>query len=314
MAAINWLLINGTNAARWLVDVLIDALATAWGWLDLVLQPILSTLLWLLNPVLTIVGNVIYAPLGLMPAWVGLVLISAVVGVLMLIGFRYTSNQDGIGRARDRITANLLALKLFKDDFGVAVKSQRRLLGALLKLQWYMLRPVFIMLFPMVLILAQMGLRHQWRPLEPGEQTYVRLDLADEKAKIDEARLEDSPGIAEALGPVPGGGELVWRIVAGEEGRHTLRFAVNDAVVEKELVIGEPFARVSAERPGWNWTSQILHPVESPISGDAPVRHVTIQYAGVDSWIYGPNWWILTFFIVSMAFALIFKPLFKVRL
>ena len=314
MAVINWLLINGANAVRWLVDLLIDVLATVWSWLDIVLQPVLSTLLWVLNPVLTMVGDAIYAPLNLMPPWVGLVLISAVVGVLMLIGFRYTSNQDAIGRARDQITANLLALKLFKDDFGVAIKSQRRLLGALGKLQWFMLRPVFIMLFPMVLILAQMGLRYQWRPLEPGEEAYVRLNLADEKAKIDDARLEDNPGVAEALGPVPGGGELVWRIVAGEKGRHTLRFAVNDAVVEKELIVGDPFTRVSAERPGWVWTTQILHPVESPISSDAPVNRIEIQYGGVDSWIYGPNMWILTFFVVSMVFALIFKPIFKVRL
>ena len=313
MNAINWLLINLGNAAAWLWGVIKAFCGHIWAALDAVLNPVLSPLLAWVNPVCTAIGDGVYAVLSPLPVWVGLVLLSAIVGVLMLIGFRYTSNQAAIGRARDTISANLLALKLFKDEFGVALRAQGRLLGALLRLQGLMLLPILIMALPLVLVVAQMGLRYQWRPLRPGEQTLIKLHVNPGTADLYDAVLETSGGIEDATGPVPGGGSLVWRIRAGEPGRHTLRFNVSGTVVEKELVVGDGLQRVSAKRPGRRWTSQILHPVERRLPADAPVQSIEIEYPGVDSWVYGADYWVLTFFVVSMAAALVFKPVFKVR-
>jgi uncharacterized membrane protein (DUF106 family) len=38
--------------------------------------------------------------------------ISVVIGFLMVIGFRYTSDQRAIGRAKDQLKAHLLAVRL----------------------------------------------------------------------------------------------------------------------------------------------------------------------------------------------------------
>ena len=245
--------------------------------------------------------------------WLGLTLVSAVIGVLLLIGFRYTSQQKAIGRARDDITANLLAIKLFKDELRVGFRAQWRLLGALARLQALMLLPVLIMALPLVLMVAQMGLRYQWRPLRPDEQTFIKLELNPEYADVQQAELEPSPGVIDVVGPVPGGDELVWRVRGGEPGRYTLRFDIGGTVVEKQLVVGDGPQRVSAVRPGKCWTSQILHPAEARLPADSPARSIEILYGGVDSWIYGADWWVLYFFVVSMVFALLFKPVFKVR-
>jgi len=270
-------------------------------------------LLWI-GLTVSMIGDGVYAVLSPLPVWLGLTLISAVIGVVMLLAFRYTSNQKAIGRARDDITANMLALKLFKDELGVTIRSQGRVLGALVRLQWHMLRPVFIMLLPMLLLLGQMGVRYQWRPLHPGEESLIRLHLDSAATEVPEVTLEPSPGVRVEAGPVPGGGELVWRIRAAEPGRHLLRFNVAGATLEKELVVGDGFQRVSAERLGSRWTSQILHPTERLLPRGGPVASIEITYNGVQSYIYGANWWILYFFVVSMAFALLFKPIFKVRL
>jgi hypothetical protein len=139
------------------------------------------------------------------------------------------------------------------------------------------------------------------------------MHLHPAETGVPDAELEPSPGAIVEAGPVPGGGELVWRIRAGEPGRHTLRFKVGGTTLEKELVVGDGFQRVSAERLGSRWTSQILHPTEPLLPHDSPVQSIEIQYSGVHSYIYGANWWILYFFVISMAFALLFKPVFKVR-
>ena len=54
--------------------------------------------------------------------------IAAVTGVLLLVVFKYTSNQRAIKRVRDDINANLLALKLFKDSTAVSLRAQGRIL------------------------------------------------------------------------------------------------------------------------------------------------------------------------------------------
>lgn len=313
MSIVNWLLIHAGNAAAWLWGVMVGACAAAWHAVDSVLNPVLSPVLAAVNPICTTIGDGVYAALGLLPVWLGITVLSVVAGVGMLIVFHYTSRQEAIGRARDDITANLLALKLFKDDLGVAFRSQRRIFGALLRLQWHMLRPLLIMLFPMLLILAQMGTRYQWRPLQPGESTLLRVWLAPEHSADTRVMLESHPGLEVEVGAVPGRNELVWRVQATEPGRHQLRFKANELTLEKEFLVGQPFERVSAERPGRRWTSQVLNPVEAPLPADSPVTAIAIDYPGVDSYIYGAGWWLLYFFVVSMIVALVAARVFKTR-
>jgi hypothetical protein len=313
MVVINWILIALGNAAAWLCGALSAFFGAAGGFLDSMLNPVFSRVLGFLNPICTVVGDAVYSGLSILPAWLGLTLVSAAVGVLLLICFRYTSNQVAIGRARDDITANLLAMKLFKDEMSVGLRSQGRLLAALGRLQWHMLRPLLILLLPMLLILAQMGVRYQWRPLRPGERSLIKLRLNPQCSNIDDAELQLGPGLVIEAGPAPGNGELVWRIRAAAPGRHTLRVNVGGACLEKELVVGQPFERVSAERVGYDWTSQIFHPVEPLLPADSPVRSIAVLYGTVNSRIYGANWWVLYFFIVSTAFALLFKRALKVR-
>lgn len=313
MSALNWILINGGNATAWLWDHIRHLLTLLWQGIDTVANPVLSPVLALLNPVCTAVGDAIYGPLGLLPVWLGLTILSVVAGIIMLFAFRYASNQDGIGRAKDDIKANLLALKLFKDDLRVTIQSQLRIMWAIVRLQRYVLTPVILLALPMLLGLAQMGIRHQWRPLLPGEQTLIHLRLENELASTPDITLEAPPDVDVEVGPIPGGGELVWRVRGVERGRHILRFRIGRLVVEKELVVGVGFERVSAVRTGHDWSVQLLHPVESPLPSDSPIRAIEISYPSVNSIVCGANYWVIYLFVVSMITALVFRPLFKVR-
>lgn len=313
MSVINWLLVNGGDAALWLWAGVKHALTEAWHWIDALVNPVLSPLLSALNPICTAIGDAVYAPLAPLPVWFGLTLLSVIGGIVMLVAFRFASNQAGIGRAKDDIKANLLALKLFKDEIRVTFQSQWRIMGAILRLQRYVLTPVVLMTLPMLLGLAQMGIRHQWRPLVPGEQTIIRMSTTGEPSDLPPITLEPSKGINVEVGPIPGDGELVWRIRATEPGRHVLSFSVGDRMIEKELVVGSGFERVSAVRCGSAWATQLLHPAEPCLPSDLPIIAIAIRYPSVDSIIRGANYWVIYLFVISMATALILKPLFKVR-
>lgn len=319
MDTVNWLLINGGNALTGAWDWVVYALGGLCHVLGAALNPILSPALAAVNTPCTWLGDCVYALLSPLPVWLGLTILSVLTGVVMLIVLRYVSNQDAISRAKDDIKANLLALKLFKDDLGVTMRTQLRLLWAILRLQRYILTPVLVMLIPMVLALAQMGIRYQWRPLQPGEQTTVEMKLAENAGALTNVQLDAGVAAVVEVGPVPGDGLLVWRIRGGEPGRHTLRFSFDDTAsgatgfIEKELVIGPGLQRVSAIRVASDWTTQLLHPAEPRIDRASPAQSIEILYPGVDSIIYGADWWILHFFVVSMIAALLLKPIFKVR-
>ena len=316
MDGISNLLVRIGLLVRWLLDEAAALAGAAWSVLDRVLNPVLSPVLRVVNPVCTAVADVVYAALSPLPIWAGLTLISLVGGVILLLVFRATSNQKAIGAAKDAMKANLLALKLYKDEIRVTFVAQWRLLKAIGRLQYHMLRPLLIMLFPMLLVLAQMGVRYQWRPLESGEQTVIKVQLADtvtDEQAADSVLTIPDGGADVEVGPVPGGGEAAFRIKALTPGTHVMRLDIAGTAIEKELVIGTQLERVSPERVSGQWTAQILQPVESVLPADGPVRAIIIDYPARDSWFHGADWWILTFFILSMIAALIFAPIFKVR-
>jgi len=311
------LLIACGDAALWLGAALKFVFGGLFAALDLVLDPVLSRVLWVLNPICTHVGDIVYAPLSLLPIGLGLIVLSAVAGVVMLLAFRRLSDQKAIGRAKDQIKANLLALKLYKDELRVTLLSQWRLLGAIGRLQRHMLAPVLWLLLPMLLGLAQMGIRYQWRPLKPGERALITMKLAGNPADPPTVSLSPTAGAIVEVGPVPArlddGVELTWRVRGAEPGRHRLDFLVGGTAVAKELVVGDGFDRVSPFRSQRSWTTQLLYPAERPLPGDSSVQSIEIEYAGRDSWVYGADIWVLTFFVISMAAALICAPMFKVR-
>ena len=314
MNFVNSVLVHGAEAVLGVWHLLSTFFGWLFGTLNALLNPFLSPLLSFLNPICTWLGDVVYAVLSPFPIWIGLTVISAVTGVVMLIAFRHTSNQKAIGKVKDDIKANLLALKLYKDDLPVTFKSQARLLWAIVRLQRYVLTPVLVMALPMMLALAQMGIRYQWRPLRSGERTLIKMHFVPGAGKSVAVSIEPHPGMVVEVGPVPGGDLCVWRVRGGAPGRHSLQIHVaGETTIEKELVVGDGFERVSALRPSGRWTEQLFHPVERCLAAQSRVRSIEILYPSVDSWVHGADYWVVTFFVVSMAAALILAPVLKVR-
>src|SRR5262249_13709972 len=102
-------------------------------------------------------------------------LVAVASGLLLLLIFRYTSHQRWIKAVRNYMKANLLALKLFKDNPSVALAAQGRvLLGALLLLLLAIV-PMAIMLIPVCLLASQLPLWYQASPLRIGGPAVVTM-------------------------------------------------------------------------------------------------------------------------------------------
>jgi len=262
-------------------------------------------------------GRFLLAPIAVLPGWLSNTIVSAVTGIILLIIFKYTSNQRAIGRVRNDIKANMLALKLFKDSISVTLQSQGRLFRGALLLLFYAVRPMLVMIVPVSLLLAQLGLWYQSRPLQPQERVIITMKLND---KIDspwpDINIKPMSAIDVITGPVhiPSKKEACWEIKVLRQGQHRILFQVGRRQVEKQLAVGDGFMRVSTQRPRWHWADILLHPCEKPFDPDSPVRSVSIDYPRRLSRTSGTDWWLIYFFVASMVFAFIFKPLLKVRI
>ena len=262
-------------------------------------------------------GKFLLAPIGVLPGWLSNTIVSAVTGVVLLIIFKYTSNQRTIGCVRDNIKANMLALKLFKDSISVTLQVQGQVFKGALLLLFHAIRPMLVMIVPVSLLLAQMGLWYQSRPLLPGEETVVTVKLnGNIKTPWPIVSVESIPGAEVTLGPVRvfSKRQIHWKIRAIENGSHHIIFQVDGQQIRKELTIGDGFMRVSDERPGWRWADILLHPLEKPLGPDSAVRSISINYPDRLSRTSGTDWWLVYFFVASLVFALIFKPFLKVRI
>jgi hypothetical protein len=268
-----------------------------------------------LNTAANALGGLL-APIAVLPGWLSATLIAALSGVLLLVVFKYTSNQRAIQRVRDGISADLLTLTLFRDSVEVAFQAQWRLLGGAGRLLLLSLVPIAVMALPVTLLLGQLSLWYQQRPLAVGEEAVVTMKLNGEPdADFPEVSLRSEMAVKDTLGPVRvfSRREVCWKIQARAAGYHRLVFQVGEQTVEKQLAIGDGFMRVSAQRPGWVWSDALAYPLEPPFDPDSPVRFIEVDYPSRSSWISGTNWWVVYWFIVSLVAAFCFRRMLNVK-
>jgi hypothetical protein len=263
-----------------------------------------------LSAAANLLGRFLLAPLGFLPGWLSATAIAGVTGVLLLGVFKYTSDQRAIRRARDDIDAHLLALKLFKDSARVALVAQGRILKGAARLLVLALVPMAVMAVPVTLLLGQLSLWYQARPLRVGEDAVITLSLpVDAAPSWPRVSLRPTAAADVAAGPVRARSkrEVYWNITARAPGSHRLNFDVDGREIAKELAVGDGFMRVSTRRPGWDWSSILLYPSEAPFSPDDPVRSITIDYPPRSSWTSGTDSWVIYWFVVSMVAAFCFR-------
>jgi len=306
------------------------------------MDAVTQVVVWL-NAAADAVGCRLLAPIAWTPAWLSTTVVGAVTGVVMLVIFKYTSNQRAIKRVRDGISADLLAVKLFKDSPAVALGAQGRLLLGAGRLLLLALIPMAVMIVPVTLLLGQLSLWYEKRPLAVGAEAVVTVRLGGPAdAPYPKVSLQAPDGVEDLAGPIrvrtDAGRELWWNVQAKAPGYHRLTFLVDGQPVEKELAAGDGFMRVSPTRPGWSWFDALLHPSEQPFGRNSAVQGIEIDYAGRDSlpgadeswptclysWpMRGAGWlrdrigvpgWMIYWFAVSLVVGLCFSRVLKVNI
>jgi len=281
-----------------------------------------------INQVLRFIFGLLQAPLAGLPSIVGVVLWSLLSAVGILLVYKRTSDQDGLGEVKRRIHAGLFEIRLFNDDLRAILKAQVEILRHNLTYLKLSVKPMIWVLPPMVIILGQLQFFYGYQALEPGQTTLLTARLANGWQAGDEASLPADPadGAGAAHGrpqlrlELPAGlelatdavwtpalGEMSWRITANEPGDYQVRLVLGSKVATKRLQVTDRLVQVAPVRPGAGWLEQLAAPAEAPLPGSSPVERISVVYPEGKIW-FGASFqsdiaWMVVYFIVTMVFA-----------
>jgi hypothetical protein len=229
--------------------------------------------------------------------------------------FRYTSDQKAIGRAKDRLKAHLLAVRLFQDQLPVVMRAYARILrgtGIYLRLAF---TPFLIAVLPITFLIVQLDRYFGWMPLQPA-QTFLVEARVEDPAALNEASLQLPPELSSSAPAVhvPKDREVVWRVVAERSGQFDIHIAAAGQTVSKQVVVAPGLARISPLRLRGNFWERMFSSGEPALADNSPVQSIAISYPPrvIDfAWM---EWnWIVLFFVVSLIAGFIFKSVLGIQ-
>ncbi len=275
--------------------------------------------MWIFNSLFGKLFAFLLLPFRTLNPWVGMAVISFVTGLIMLIIFKYTSNQKAIKGTKDKIKAHLLEMRLYKDSLAITLKAQGSILRANLRYMSYSLKPLLVMIFPVILILIQLNFWFNYRAPEPGESVLLKVKLKQEYNPLEiELRLQPSAAFVEEVPPlrIEEENEIDWRLAFTDTGTYSLVLLVGKDRLEKNITVGNTrLTRLSPLRVRRNFSQELQYPTEPPLPPESPVTSIEIVYATQGLNLFGLNvHWLIAFFVLSVVFGFAFKGIFGVEI
>jgi hypothetical protein len=272
-----------------------------------------------LNKVLTFGFGLVYAPLQWLGPFWSLVGISCLAGLFLVWVFGKVSNQAAIRRTRDRLSGELIGLRLFNDDLVVFFRIQWQVVLWTLRYLRHSIVPMLILMVPTILILIQLNYHYGLRPLGVGEQAVLKVKLRDTAALSPGDRFTltapenltiETDGVR-----IPELKEICWRIRGVVPGRFEVAVSDGQEKVTKQAAVGGRVEGVSSLRTGGDWLTSLLYPGETPIPRASAIESIEIRYPKLDLLFLG--WrvhWLLLFLILSLGFGYACKGLLGVQI
>jgi len=242
--------------------------------------------------------------------------ISLLIGFVMVVVFRYTSDQKAIHVAKDHLKAHLLALRLFQDQISVVIRSYGRIIlatGRYLRLAFL---PLLFLIVPLTFLMVQLDRYLGLAPLEAGHPFLVSARAAD-AAALDEASLQLPDGLTTTAPAVhiPAENEIVWRVVPARDGDYAISVQAADQTFSKRVVVGSGLPRLSPVRLRGQFWERLFYSAESALPDNNQIEAITVQYPARGIAFAGFEWnWIWLFFVLSLAAGFVFKSILGIEI
>jgi hypothetical protein len=242
--------------------------------------------------------------------------ISLVIGLVMVVVFRYTSDQKAIHVAKDRLKAHLLALRLFQDQIPVVLRSYGRIVLATGRYLRLAFKPLLFVIVPLTFLIVQLDRYLGSMPVEVGHPFLITVRMDNLKAS-NETSLQLPGGLASTAPAVhvPSESEVAWRVVAEKSGEYIVNVQAANQTLSKRVVVGAGLSRLSPVRLRGKLWKRIFVSGEPALPENSPIESIDVQYPSRNVAFAGLKWnWIWLFFVLSLAAGFLFKSILGIEI
>ncbi len=244
------------------------------------------------------------------------VVLSVVVGLLMVIVFRYTSDQKAIRMAKDHLKAHLLAVRLFQDQLPVVLSSYWRIIQSTGRYLQLAFKPLLYVIVPLTLLIVDMDRHLGFTPIETGKPFLVQARAVNADV-LDQLSLQ-LPAEMALTAPavhVPARNEIVWRVAAEKDGHYQVNVTANGQMFSKSAGVSSGMEVISPIRLRGRWWERIFVSGEPALPDSSPIRSIEVNYAERTIYFAWLEWnWIWLFFVLSLIAGFVFKSILGIEI
>ena len=255
----------------------------------------------------------------------GLAFATLLVTAFALVIYKYTSNQEGIKKTRERIKAHFVEVWLFIDDPILILKAQAGIFFNAIRYLSYALLPLAIMFLPVLIFLINCEYRYHYRPFQPDEVFLLKMRIAGDIPDWAHAVQIELPfGLALNAEPLrlqdrdedgTEFREVDYRLKVNGAGNHPVKLSVSN---RKSLAFqicsdASHTIRLSPiETAGF--FANLWHPGRGLLEAGNGIQKIEVQYPEAQVNFFGwKMYWVWPFLILMFVFAFALKPVIKVE-
>jgi hypothetical protein len=238
--------------------------------------------------------------------------------------YKYLSSPAKIKGAKDKIKANILAIRLYKDFWKVIAGSFFKSLFYVLKYFALNIGVIIIVLPLLAPLFMQMDVRYGMRPFRVGEEIIIKAAFTRDPNSLD-IKLLDSENFKPKMNPVFINAfkdddkkkplrEVNWKVEAAAEGAGKIRVQVDGEIFEKTLLIGKNNKALSNKKFGKSSIEHFIYPVEPLFQENSNLKYIYINYPGKNVSFLGLGiHWIIYYLVLVLVIVLALRKRFGVE-
>lgn len=270
--------------------------------------------------------DLIWLPLLKSPWYIDFIVISALSALLFLVIFKKLSNQKMIRFYKNKILGHIFSIRLYKDQPILTLKIVLSIFGYQLIYFRYILTPLIVIFLPVMVVTVQLNNRYGYLPLKGDDHFIIEAKLdetttTDIGKNLERVQWDTSMGILIETPPLRMVSEasIIWRakVIPSQTGQQFFQISIDGTAetVEKKIITKMKKQRFSLEKRKWDLSGLFINNGEDFIPKTSPFKSITVSYerAGYPlfAWHTDP---IILYFILTLVFGLVFKPMIRVSI
>ncbi len=271
-------------------------------------------MIYKINHIFTIIFDKVLSPFKNLNDFWPILLLSVVSSFVVLYAYKFLSSPKAIKDAKNKIKANIFAIRIYKDYAGVIVSSFFKSLFYTLKYFAFNFMPIIIILPILLPVFSQMEVRYGVDSFKVGDEIIVNVKFNKPIDKMN-IILKDNEFYKKTMPPVFSYKikEVDWKVKILKKGEGYIEIAVDDKIYKKRLVVGLKCYALSDKKFRKSDFDHFYYPSETLLDENSPIDEIFVYYP-VKLVKFGINMhWVLWYLILMLIIVLALKNKFNIE-